>query len=141
MRKKIVALLMCTTLVFGGAVSTYANTTTYNVTCSRDSSKAKYDDNISLKTKKDGGNAYESCFYVSPKYFSDSVAKMQLHSVRDEYRDRIISDRLVISKKSVGKKKHASYDYRVASGKFYRLVAGYYTGKAASIHSDGRYTP
>ena len=79
---------MCTTLVFGGAVSTYANTTTYNVTCSRDSSKAKYDDNISLKTKKDGGNAYESCFYVSPKYFSDSVAKMQLHSVRDEYRDR-----------------------------------------------------
>ena len=131
MRKKIVALLMCTTLVFGGAVSTYANTTTYNVTCSRDSSKAK----------KDGGNAYESCFYVSPKYFSDSVAKMQLHSVRDEYRDRIISDRMLISKKSVGKKKHASYDYRVASGKFYRLVAGYYTGKAASIHSDGRYTP
>ena len=60
---------------FGGTVSTYANTITYNITVTKDSSAAKKDDNKSLKVKKDGGNKYESCFYVSPKYFSNSVAK------------------------------------------------------------------
>ena len=62
MRKKLIALLMCTCIVFGGTVSTYANTITYNITVTKDSSAAKKDDNKSLKVKKDGGNKYESCF-------------------------------------------------------------------------------
>lgn len=55
MRKKLIALLMCTCIVFGGTVSTYANTITYNITVTKDSSAAKKDDNKSLKVKKDGG--------------------------------------------------------------------------------------
>lgn len=86
-------------------------------------------------------NKYESCFYVSPKYFSNSVAKMQLHSFKAEYPERVISDRMLISKKSVGKTKTALYDYRVAAGEYYCLIGGYYSGKAGSVHSDGKYTP
>lgn len=141
MRKKLIALLMCTCIFFGGTVSTYANTITYNITVTKDSSAAKKDDNKSLKVKKDGGNKYESCFYVSPKYFSNSVAKMQLHSFKAEYPERVISDRMLISKKSVGKTKTALYDYRVAAGEYYCLIGGYYSGKAGSVHSDGKYTP
>lgn len=48
---------------------------------------------------------------------------------------------MLISKKSVGKTKTALYDYRVAAGEYYCLIAGYYTGKVGSVHSDGKYTP
>ena len=144
MVKKMAALTFCGVLCLANVVPAFATTSQYNIITSRNSNEAKYDDNVSLRTQKDGGSKYESKYYVSPTWFntkSAAAGKISLRSYRESYFKNVISHEVLISLSSKGKTKSAGYTYKVPAREFYRLAGRYYSGSVSYIQSKGKYTP
>ena len=144
MVKKIATLAFCGILCVANVVPAFAVTSKYNITVSRNSNEAIYDDNASLKTKKDGGGKYESKYYVTPTWFntqSAAAGKISVRSYRESYFKNVISHEIIISSSTKNKKKSAGYTYKVPEGKYYRLAGRYSSGTVSNIQAKGKYTP
>lgn len=136
--KKITALILCGIMCISTVVPTFAERSIYTILVTKN---GKGQDNESYATRKDGGNAYEAKYYVTPTYFSCSKDKgmVKMLSVTAEFRNPV-SNELYTSKADLNKKKTELYAYKVSAGD-YRLLASYHKGTVSSISTQGRYTP
>jgi hypothetical protein len=139
--KKITGILAAATLMvgsFGFTMPVHAATTDFTLTVNN---TGYNQDNLSKRTKKDGGTAYENKAYVRANSFS-GIGTIYVKSVKLEDTSIYTGEIALRSANSVGVLKSATYNKYAQSGKYYYLQGKFGASSTGnSLTVVGRYTP
>ena len=118
-----------------GTTMVHAETSNFTLTVTR---TGYGEDDISKKTNKAGGDAYENCFYAKPTYFNRK-GRIMLQSVKKEDKS-VCSDWVTASEANV--RVYAYYRKKAAANCYYYMQGAYSSSSNNySLTVAGKYTP
>lgn len=135
--KKVVCSLALVGCLLGKSAIAYADTTYFTLTVTRSGANQ---DNLSKRTRKAGGSAYENKFYVTPTGYAGSgiitVESIQLHN------SSVFSYPIPIKTDASSRTHSESYRTYATPGKYYYLEGIFgHSNPSSTLNLRGRYTP
>lgn len=135
--KKLVCTMALAVFVIGTGVVAYAETSAFTLTVNN---TGYNQDNISKRTLKAGGSAYENICYVRATGFN-GTGTVYVKSVKLNDSSIRSSEIALGSASSVNVLKNATYNQYAPSGEYYFLQGRFGASTGSSITVVGNYTP
>ncbi|MGF0032343.1 hypothetical protein ACQRBN_05190 [Bariatricus sp. SGI.154] len=137
-RRKLAFFLAAITLITGlwaGLMTTHAQTTDYYFNLTVNTS------DISKRTVKAGGSAYETIFYVTPTYFNRNIRYHAASFYLDTHSQYGVD--ITLTKAQTNQTVTGRYYITPPSNKYYYLYGTYDAAatSGSSLYVEGRFTP